>query len=129
MNRLGGFDAFNFDLKSEESTDVKRKQYDQQPHTFTGFGWSYDKADRGRTQYDTQLTKKLKVNTNYLTDLESNWMESLFTSPEVYQELGNELIAVNIDGGSIKKQTSLNEKLMQYSFNLEYSIKNMRQRG
>jgi len=129
MNRLGGFDAFNFDLKSEESTDVKRKQYDQQPHTFTGFGWSYDKADRGRTQYDTQLTKKLKVNTNYLTDLESIWMESLFTSPEVYQELGNELIAVNIDGGSIKKQTSLNEKLMQYSFNLEYSIKNMRQRG
>ena len=129
MNRLGGFDAFNFDLKSEESTDVKRKQYEQQHHTFTGFGWSYDKADRGRTQYDTQLTKKLKVNTNYLTESESTWMESLFTSPEVYQELGNELIAVSIDGRSIKNQTSLNEKLMQYSFNLEYSIKNMRQRG
>ena len=129
MNRLGGFDSFNFDLKSEESTKVDRKQYDQQAHTFTGFGWSYDKADRGRTQYDTQLTKRLKVNTNYLNETESVWMESLFTSPEVYQELGNELIAVSIDGRSIKKQTSLNEKLMQYSFDLEYSIKNMRQRG
>ena len=129
MNRLGGFDAFNFDLKSEESTGVKRKQYDQQAHTFTGFGWSYDKADRGRTQYDTQLTKKLKVNTNYLNETESTWMESLFTSPEVYQEINNELIAVSIDGRSIKKKTSLNDKLMQYSFDLEYSIKNMRQRG
>ena len=129
MNRLGGFDSFNFDLKSEESTKVDRKQYDQQAHTFTGFGWSYDKADRGRTQYDTQLTKRLKVNTNYLNETESVWMESLFKSHEIYQELGNELIAVSIDGRSIKKQTSLNEKLMQYSFDLEYSIKNMRQRG
>tara|TARA_R110002096_G_scaffold390091_1_gene584512 strand:- start:3669 stop:4943 length:1275 start_codon:yes stop_codon:yes gene_type:complete len=129
MNRLGGFDSFNFDLKSEEATGVKRKQYDQQPHTFTGTAWNYSKASRGRTQYDTQLTKKIKVNTNYLTEGESDWMESLFTSPEVYQELGNELIAVSINGKSIKKQTSLNDKLMQYSFDLEYAIKNMRQRG
>ena len=129
MNRLGGFDAFNFDLKSEESTGVKRKQYDQQAHTFTGFGWSYDKASRGRTQYDTQLTNLLKVNTNYLTEAESVWMESLFTSPEVYQEVNNELIAVSIDGRSIQKKTSLNDKLMQYTFTLEYSLKNKRQRG
>ena len=129
MNRLGGFDAFNFDLKSEESTDVKRKNYDQNPHSFTGFGWTYDKADRGRTQYDTQLTKKLTVNTHYLNETESAWMESLFTSPEIYQELNNELIAVSINGNSIQKKTSLNDKLMQYSFELEYSIKNSRQRG
>jgi hypothetical protein len=129
MNRLGGFDSFNFDLKSEESTKVNRKQYDQQAHTFTGTAWNYTKASRGRTQYDTQLTKKLKVNTNYLTETESVWMESLFTSPEVYQEVNNELIAVSIDGRSIQKKTSLNDKLMQYTFNLEYSLKNKRQRG
>ena len=129
MNRLGGFDAFTFDLKSEESTKVNRKQYDQQAHTFTGFGWSYDKASRGRTQYDTQLTNMLTVNTNYLTETESVWMESLFTSPEVYQEVNNELIAVSIDGRSIQKKTSLNDKLMQYTFTLEYSLKNKRQRG
>jgi hypothetical protein len=129
FNRLGGFDAFNFDLKNQETTDVKRKNYDQNPHTFTGFGWTYDKSDRGRTQYDTQLTKKLTVNTHYLNESESAWMESLFTSPEVYQELNNELIAVSVNGNSIQKKTSLNDKLMQYSFELEYAIKNSRQRG
>jgi hypothetical protein len=129
MSRLGGFESFNFDLKSEESTDVRRKQFEQNAHDFTGFGWTYTKADRGRTQYDTQMTKKLKVNTNYLSELESTWMESLFTSPEIYQEVNNELIAVNINGSSIRKQTSLNDKLMQYTFDLEYSIRNMRQRG
>jgi len=71
----------------------------------------------------------LKVNTNYLTEAESVWMESLFSSPEVYQEVNSELVAVNIDGRSIKKKTSLNDKLIQYEFSLEYSLKNKRQRG
>ena len=129
MNRLGGFDAFNFDMKSEGSTKVDRKSYHQQHRTFTGAGWSYDKMDRGRTEYDIQTTKKKTINTGYINDLESVWMESLFTSAVVYQELNNELIAVNIDGRSIKEQTSLNNKLSQYTFDIEYSLTNYRARG
>jgi len=134
MNRLGGFDSFNFDLKSEERTDVNRRDFRQQPYTWDGANyasvtWAYNKENRGRKTYDTQLTKKLRVNTNYLTEEESVWMEDLFTSPEIYQEVNNELLAVNIDGQSISKKTSLNDKLMQYSFDLEYSLLNSRQRG
>jgi hypothetical protein len=129
MNRMGGFDAFNFDLKSEEKTDVKKKDFYKQHREFTGFGWTYDKMDGGTTRYDTQTTKKLKVNTDYLDDENSAWMEDLFTSPVVYQELNNELIRVSIDGRSIAKKTSLNDKLAQYTFDLEYSLTNYRQRG
>ncbi len=134
MNRLGGFDSFNFDLKSEERTDVNRRDFRQQHHTWDGpsyasVTWAYNKENRGRKTYDTQLTKKLRVNTNYLTDAESVWMEDLFTSPEIYQEVNNELLAVNIDGRSIAKKTSLNDKLCQYSFDLEHSLQNSRQRG
>lgn len=134
MNRLGGFDSFNFDLKSEERTGVNRKDFRQQHHTWDGANyasvtWGYNAENRGRKTYDTQLTKKLRVNTNYLTDAESVWMEDLFTSPEIYQEVNNQLLAVNIDGRSITKQTSLNDKLMQYTFDLEYSLQNSRQRG
>lgn len=129
QNRLGGFDAFNFNLKNEGKTKVDRKNFYQQHRTFTGSGWSYDKMDRGTTAYDVQTTKKLKVNTGYLDDLNSAWMESLFTSPVVYQELNNELIAVSLDGRSIDNKTSLNDKLIQYSFDLDYSLTNYRQRG
>ena len=129
MNKLGGFDAFNFDLKSEEVKDVDRRNYHQQHRTFTGAGWSYDKMDRGRTEYATQSTKKIRVNTGYLTDVESEWMWSLFDSPIIYQEVNNELIAVNIDGRSVPKKTELNDKLRQFTFDIEYSLKNHRQRG
>ena len=57
-------------------------------------------------------------------------MEDLATSPSVYIEKeGGEFIAVNLDARKIQRQTSLNDKLMQYTFELSYSIKNRRQRG
>lgn len=129
LNRLGGYDAFNFTLKSEESMDVKRSNFVQQPRVFTGTNWQYTKMSRGRTEYGTQEDVKLKVNTDYLTNDESAWMNDLFGSPIIYQEINNELIAVNIDGKSIMKQTAINDKLMQYTFDIEYSITNTRQRG
>lgn len=129
LNRLGGFDSFNFGLKSMEETKVQRDSYQQQSNTFSGTSWDYTKASRGRTEYNVEMTDMLTINTDYLTESESAWMQDLFTSPVIYQELSNELIAVNIDGRSIKKQTSLNDKLMQYEFDLEYSLKNQRQRG
>ena len=129
LNRLGGMDSFNFNLKSMNKTDVKRESYHQQHHTFTGFVYDYTKASRGQTDFDVQMTEKLTVNTDYLTESESTWMNDLFTSPVVYREVNNELIAMNITGNSIQKKTSLNDKLMQYTFELNYSLTNRRQRG
>ena len=91
--------------------------------------YKYTKASRGQTDYDVQMTEKLTVNTDYLTESESIWMEDLFTSPVLYREVNNELIAMNITGKSIQKKTSLNDKLMQYKFELNYSLTNRRQRG
>jgi hypothetical protein len=129
LNRLGGFDSFNFIYKSEIDTDVKRSTYQQEPHTFSGTSWRYTKASRGVTTYNVEMTSGMKVNTDFLTDTESAWMEDLFTSPVVYREVDNQLIAVNVDGKNIKLQTSLNDKLSQYTFDITGAMVNNRQRG
>ena len=129
LNRLGGYDAFNFYLKSIHQTDIKKDKYDQQHHDWNGSSYTYTKKNRGTTDYNVSLKKKLTVNTDYLTEEESVWMEDLITSPSAYIEENNELIAVNLDARRIQRKTSLNDKLMQYTFELSYSIKNRRQRG
>lgn len=129
LNRLGGFDSFNFSMKSMNSTDIDRRSYLSQEHTFTGTRWSYDKASRGTTDYHVGTQKKLTINTPYLTEAESIWMEDFATSPEVYMEVNNELIAMSGKPKMIDEKTSLNDKLMQYTFELEYSLNDMRQRG
>ena len=129
LNRLGGYDAFNFYLKSIHQTDIKKDKYDQQSHDWNGSSYTYTKKNRGTTDYNVSLKKKLTVNTDYLTEEESVWMEDLITSPSAYIDENNELIAVNLDARRIQRKTSLNDKLMQYTFELGYSIKNRRQRG
>ena len=129
LNRLGGYDGFNFYLKSIHTTDIKKDKYDQQHHDWNGSSYTYTKKNRGTTDYNVALNKRLTVNTDYLTEDESVWLEDLATSPSVYIEENNELIAVNIDPRRIQRKTSLNDKLMQYTFELSYSIKNRRQRG
>ena len=129
LNRLGGYDGFNFYLKSIHTTDIKKDKYDQQHHDWNGSSYTYTKKNRGTTDYNVALNKKVTVNTDYLTEDESVWLEDLATSPSVYIEENNELIAVNIDPRRIQRKTSLNDKLMQYTFELNYSIKNRRQRG
>jgi hypothetical protein len=129
LNRLGGYDAFNFYMKSIHQTDIKKDKYDQQHHDWTGFAYKYSKSSRGTTDYNVALSKKLTVNTDYLSESESEWMEDLITSPSLYIEENNELIAVNLDSRRIQRKTSLNDKLMQYTFELSYSLKNRRQRG
>lgn len=129
LNRLGGYDAFNAYLKSINVTDIKKDSYDQQHHDWNGWAYDYTKKSRGSTDYNVGLRKRVTINTDYLTDSESVWMEDLASSPSLYIEENNELIAVNIDPKRIVRQTSLNEKLCQYTFELIYSLKNKRQRG
>lgn len=129
LNRLGGFDSYNFNYKSEETTGIDRQTYRQQPRTFTGTRWNYSSMSRGLTDYSVHTSKSLTINTDFLTDSESAWMEELVTSPVVYRELNNELIAVNVTDKNIRKMTSLNDKLCQYTFSIEESLMNTRQRG
>ena len=129
LNKLGGFDSFNFNLKSEEETDIKRATYLQEEHSFTGTNWEYETSSRGRTDYHISTQDKLTINTDYLTDAESAWMGDFASSPVIFQEVDNQLIAMSGKPKRIKKQTSLNDKLKQYTFELDYSLTNNRQRG
>ena len=129
LNRLGGFDSFNFSLKSEEETEIKRSSYKQEHHRFNGTNYLYDSMSRGVTDYHVMTQDKLTVNTPFLTETESVWMNDFASSPVVYQEVNNTLVAMSGKPKMIAKQTSLNNKLMQYTFELDYSLTNNRQRG
>lgn len=129
LNALGGFDAFNFTLKSIEEDDIKKESYVKQPNVFNGNTYTYTKDASGTVDFDIRKTKKLTINTDYLTDEESAWMLDLIASPIVYLEQNNELIAVTCKERRFKKMTSLNDKLPQYTFDIEYALTNVRQRG
>lgn len=128
-NQWGGFDSFNFILKSREDTDIKRSQFVQQHHTWNDGDWSYTKASRGMKDYAVNYGERLILNTDHITEEEAVWLKQLFLSPEVYQEIGSDLVAVNVKRKQYTKKTTINDKLKQYDIELDYGLKEHRQRG
>lgn len=82
LNRDGGFDYFNFTLDSKRSVGVSRTEYEKV------LAWNYTIGDRGKTILSQKAEPKMTITSNWLTEKESQWLEELITSPEVYV-LGN----------------------------------------
>lgn len=82
LNRRGGFDYFNFTLDNKKQINIKRTEYQKD------LAWNYTVGDRGQTILSVSADAKYTVNSNWLTEAESVWLEELLTSPEVYI-LGN----------------------------------------
>jgi len=82
LNRAGGFDYFNFTLDSKRSVSVNRTEYEQV------LAYNYSIGDRGKNILAQRAELKMTINSNWITEKESAWLEELITSPEVYV-LGN----------------------------------------
>jgi hypothetical protein len=131
LNKLGGWDSFNFYLVNNEMSEIERKMYKQNPNRLDGSGnYTYSKSDREKVQYYTKTMPKKKVTSDWLTEAEDAWLLELIESPEIYLQSGSDLIAVaNIDLTSHTKRKHVSEKLFNLEFNIEFGWDNYRQRG
>lgn len=129
LNRLGGFDSFTFVMKSHKSIDIARETYRKALGTETLGVWSYSLSDQQTTQFDTQITPKLNIESDWITDAEASWLEELVTSPAVYiDDATNGLIPVVIQNTNYETRQKVNEKLINIKLSLIYSYDNQRQR-
>ena len=78
LNRLGGWDYFNFTLDSKRSLSVSRTEYEKV------LNWNYNIGDRGKTILSQKAEEKMTMNSNWITEADSIWLEELITSPEVF---------------------------------------------
>ena len=124
FNSKGGYDYFNFNMKSTQTIEVKRDNYETLLGNFGGEYYSYNNTGRGKTTRKTTSILKETLNTEFINDQEAQLLESLFTSTRVdivenddtsYTE------SVIITDTSFVKKTIANNRLVQYTINIEYA--------
>lgn len=117
LNNLGGWDSYNFTKQSLKSMDIDRKQFKKMQSI------NYSKSDRLKTNYNTTITDKLQINSDWISDEMADWFQGLLTSPIVYLERGaDNFIAVNITNSNYLIQQYLNaRKLHNLQLEIEYS--------
>ena len=88
--------------------------------------------------------ERLQLNTDFLGDLDSIWLEQLFTSPEVYiikdfdandtgsgttSKINKYVEPVLVTSSSYTRKTRANDKLIQYTIEIERNKTNRLQVG
>ena len=129
LNKHGTWDYYTFNKKSIRSLSTNRKTYTQLSGTWNEATYKLHGSSGGRKNYKVDTKEKIKMNTDYISQDESVWLEQLINSPEVYilngyqSDTGGTLRRyvqpVTLTTSSHTRKTIANDKLIQYTFEVE----------
>ena len=103
---------------------VERNNYNALIGTYNKSVWRYNDTQRGKTTRQTTASLKETLNTDWLSENEATLMEKLLMSTNVYiiENSATEFTqGVLITDSSIVKKTVANDRLIQYTINIEYA--------
>tara|TARA_R110000787_G_scaffold8114_2_gene27121 strand:+ start:276 stop:1676 length:1401 start_codon:yes stop_codon:yes gene_type:complete len=141
LNELGAWDYFNFNVKSVRTTNVSRNSFNSSGADWSGEYYSRPYNRGGKKVYSVSSKDSILLNTEYLTEEEGIWLESLMSSSEVFLIKKGSTWAVGdtaasqgdysqfvepvvITNSAMTRKTLLNDKLISHQFTIERSQQN-----
>jgi hypothetical protein len=132
LNQWGTWDYYTFNMKSTRSIKTKRIPYTQLGGTWNERTFKISGYKGGKKNFRVNSTEKIKLNTDFVSEAEGVWFEELINSSEVYivngfstdatDTITNKYIdPVALTTSSYVKKTIANDKLMQYTIEIEKS--------
>jgi hypothetical protein len=132
LNQWGAWDYYTFTQKSIRSVSTKGSTYEQLAGTWNEAAYRVDSYKGGKKAFRVNATEKITMNTDFVSESENEMFEELINSPEVYilkgyqtdgafSALNQYVIPVRLTTSSFTKKTVANDKLIQYTFEVEKS--------
>ena len=136
LNQWGVWDYYTFKMKSTKSISTKGSTYQQLAGTWNESIYSPSGYRGGKKAFRVNAMEKISMNTDFVNESESEWFEELINSPEVYilegyqedstlgviySSLHTYATPVRLTTSNYTKKTVANDKLMQYTFEVEKS--------
>jgi len=133
LNQWGAWDYYTFTQKSIKSLTKNSTTYTQMSGTWNDSKYLIHGYKGGKKNFRVNSTERIVVNTDFISEDHSAWFEELINSPQVYILNGfdaNETSPYNtitnkyvepvlITTSDYIKKTVANDKLVQYTFNME----------
>jgi hypothetical protein len=131
LNKFGVWDYYNFTKKSIRSFNTERKSYTQIGGSWNTSRFRPDGHTGGKKYFANKTTESIVLNTDYITEEEAIWLEELFNSNDVYVleqrstddadqgYMRKYIKPTTITNTSHTRKTKANDRLIQYTFNIE----------
>jgi hypothetical protein len=132
LNQWGAWDYYTFTQKSTRSVSTKGSTYEQLAGTWNEAAYRVDSYKGGKKAFRVNATEKITMNSDFVSESENDMFEELINSPEVYilegyqtdgtfSALNQYVKPVRLTTSSFTKKTVANDKLIQYTFEVEKS--------
>ena len=126
VNKFGALQDIWFFLKSVNTTNKKQEQFQRNIITSTG---SYNVNTHTKQDYNTVANTSISLSSGYYPEWANQWFEQLLLSEQVwltrtdpFDLSADEVVPVNVKKSSMIKKTSLNDKLIDYTFEFDMSF-------
>lgn len=127
INKFGVWDYYSIFNPVSRNTGVDKKTYTKVSVGYQNEIALYDASNRGEKQYQTSYTDDYSVNTDYLDENMSQWIQELLESPNVFIQEGDDFIPIIITNSSYRvNNNSERNKLSQYIISFKYSNKRIK---
>tara|TARA_R100001594_G_scaffold7146_3_gene19631 strand:+ start:1713 stop:3167 length:1455 start_codon:yes stop_codon:yes gene_type:complete len=123
-NTKGGYDYFNFKMKSTQTLEFERNTYSTLLGNYNAEKFNYNDSERGKTNRQTTAKLTETLNTDWIKEEQAQLLESLIGSTNVEMVQNSDTTytqPVMITDTSFIKKTVANDKMIQYSIKIEYS--------
>tara|TARA_R100000900_G_scaffold48369_2_gene38961 strand:- start:5329 stop:6273 length:945 start_codon:yes stop_codon:yes gene_type:complete len=117
INHKGAPQDFYFFLKSVESVNTKSETFKR--NIFNYSSSNYDAKIHQTQTFNKNGRKRFTLNTDYIAEAYNSVIEDIMLSEYVWIFQGNVLHPVTVVTSSLTKKTSLNDKLIQYTLEVE----------
>jgi len=132
LNQWGAWDYYTFTQKSVRSVSTRGSTYEQLAGTWNEAAYRVDSYKGGKKAFRVNATEKITMNTDFVSESENEIFEELINSPEVYilegyqtdgtfSALNQYVKPVRLTTSSFTRKTVANDKLIQYTFEVEKS--------
>jgi|TARA_R110002020_G_scaffold101179_1_gene238609 hypothetical protein len=130
LNQWGVWDYYTFNKKSVKSLSTKGTTYNQLAGTWNESAYRLDSYKGGKKSFRVNATETIKMNTDFVNEDHNTMFEELMNSPEVYildgfqtdaaySALNQYVTPVRLVSKSFTTKTVANDKLIQYTFEVE----------
>lgn len=139
LNRLGNYDSYTFNMLSRNTTDKTTDEYKQIPYSLTAANkYRYEKYTNDKIIYNTVLSNKLSMESDWIDDDKAAWLRDLFASPDIKLEITDDaniagdqsaLISVKCKLTNYETKLQTNDKLFNFHIDVENDLQDVRQQS
>lgn len=129
LNRFGNVPFMHFEKKSTDKLTKVVNKVRLGKNQLIGGVYTYNSWDREDFITSTRSTKSGTLNTDWITETQSNLLQDLFDSPLVWILNNTTYTPITVKETTYDFKKRVNDKLFNYSIDFDYSSVKLRQRG